>query len=97
MEEEVKVRNVFTNKNFVLAFLGAFVSNMGNILYSFAVSFYILYLTNNNALIQGLYLATGGIVFTIVVLCIDKLLYCSYIFLWILFSKKRQYAFNRRS
>ena len=68
MEEEVKVRNVFTNKNFVLAFLGAFVSNMGNILYSFAVSFYILYLTNNNALIQGLYLATGGIVFTIVVL-----------------------------
>ncbi|MBP5575054.1 MAG: MFS transporter [Bacilli bacterium] len=68
MEEEVKVRNVFTNKNFVLAFLGAFVSNMGNILYSFAVSFYILFLTNNNAFLQGLYLATGGIVFVIVVL-----------------------------
>ena len=68
MEEQVKVKNVFTNKNFVLAFLGAFVSNMGGILYSFAVSFYILALTNNNALIQGLYLATGGITFTIVVL-----------------------------
>ena len=68
MEEQVKVKNVFTNKNFVLAFLGAFVSNMGSILYSFAVSFYILSLTNNNAFIQGLYLATGGIVFTIVVL-----------------------------
>ena len=68
MEEQVKVKNVFTNKNFVLAFLGAFVSNMGNILYGFAVSFYILFLTGNNALIQGLYLATGGITFTIVVL-----------------------------
>lgn len=63
-----KPKNVFTNKNFVLAFLGAFVSNTGSILYSFAVSFYILVLTNNNALIQGLYLATGGITFMIVVL-----------------------------
>ena len=68
MEEQAPVKNVFTNKNFVLAFLGAFVSNMGNILYSFAVSFYILALTGNNALIQGLYLATGGITFTLVVL-----------------------------
>lgn len=68
MEEQTQVKNVFTNKNFVLAFLGAFVSNMGGILYSFAVSFYILALTGNNALIQGLYLATGGITFTIVVL-----------------------------
>lgn len=68
MEEQPVVKNVFTNKNFVLAFLGAFVSNMGNILYGFAVSFYILFLTGNNALIQGLYLATGGITFTIVVL-----------------------------
>ena len=68
MEEEIKVRNVFTNKNFVLAFLGALVSNMGGLLYGFAVSFYILALTDNNALIQGLYLATGGITYTIVVL-----------------------------
>ena len=68
MEEQAPVKNVFTNKNFVLAFMGAFVSNMGNLLYSFAVSFYILFLTNNNALIQGLYLATGGITFTAVVL-----------------------------
>ena len=63
-----KPKNVFTNKNFVLAFLGAFVSNTGSILYGFAVSFYILVLTGNNALIQGLYLATGGITFMIVVL-----------------------------
>ena len=67
-KQDVKVKNVFTNKNFVLAFMGAFVSNMGSILYSFAVSFYILFLTNNNAFIQGLYLATGGITFTLVVL-----------------------------
>ncbi|MBQ7996004.1 MAG: MFS transporter [Bacilli bacterium] len=68
MEKEAKVKNVFTNKNFVLAFLGALVSNMGGILYSFAVSFYILSLTGNDAFIQGLYLATGGLTYTIVVL-----------------------------
>ena len=49
-------------------FLGAFVSNLGNTLYLFAVSFYILSLTNNNAFIQGAYLATGGIVYVLVTL-----------------------------
>ena len=69
MEEEVvKRKNVFRIKNFTLAFLGALVSNMGNIIYSFAVSFYILALTNNNAFIQGAYLATGGIVYLLVTL-----------------------------
>ena len=63
-----KPKNVFTNKNFVLAFLGAFVSNTGNIFASFAISFYILALTNNNAFIQGVYLATGGITYTVVAL-----------------------------
>ena len=63
-----KPKNVFRYKNFTLAFLGALVSNLGNILYSFAVSFYILALTGNNAFIQGLYLATGGIVYVAVTL-----------------------------
>ena len=45
-----------------------FVSNLGNTLYLFAVSFYILSLTNNNAFIQGAYLATGGIVYVLVTL-----------------------------
>ena len=63
-----KSKNVFRYKNFTLAFLGALVSNLGNILYSFAVSFYILALTGNNAFIQGLYLATGGIVYVAVTL-----------------------------
>lgn len=63
-----KVRNVFTNHNFTLVFLGALVSNVAALFYSFAVSFYILEITNNNALIQGLYLAVGGVTFCIVTL-----------------------------
>lgn len=63
-----KLKNVFCYKNFTLAFLGALVSNLGNTLYTFAVSFYILALTGNNAFIQGLYLATGGIVYVLVTL-----------------------------
>ena len=68
-EEEKKVKkNVFRNKNFTLGFLGALVSNVGSLFYSFAVSFYILKITDNNALIQGLYLAVGGVVFCVVTL-----------------------------
>ena len=64
----VKTRNVFANRNFTLTFLGALVSNVAALFYSFAVSFYILKITNNNALIQGLYLAVGGITFCVVTL-----------------------------
>ena len=67
-EVPAKVRNVFTNRNFTLVYLGALVSNVAALFYSFAVSFYILKITGNNALIQGLYLATGGITFCIVTL-----------------------------
>ena len=66
-QKEVK-KNVFRNKNFTLGFLGALVSNVGSLFYSFAVSFYILKITDNNALIQGLYLAVGGAVFCVVTL-----------------------------
>ena len=66
--DEIKKRNVFNNKNFVLVFLGALVSNVASLFYSFAVSFYILKITDNNALIQGLYLAVGGVVFCLVTL-----------------------------
>ena len=55
-------RNVFTNRNFRLVFLGALVSELGAVLYSFAVSFYILEISHNNAFLQGLYLAVCGIV-----------------------------------
>ena len=78
MEEEVQVqqpepqqskpKNVFRNRNYTLVFLGALVSNIASLFYSFAVSFYILALTGNNAFIQGLYLATGGIVYVAVTL-----------------------------
>ena len=67
-EEKVVKKNVFRNRNFTLVFLGALVSNIASLFYSFAVSFYILKITGNNALIQGLYLATGGVVFCIVTL-----------------------------
>jgi MFS family permease len=65
--QEIK-KNVFAYKNFSLTFFGALVSNLGGLLYSFAVSFYILKLTNNNAFLQGAYLATGGIVYVLVTL-----------------------------
>ena len=52
--------NVFQNRNFRLVFLGALVSELGAILYSFAVSFYILEISGNNAFLQGLYLALCG-------------------------------------
>ncbi len=64
----IKRKNVFGYKNYTLTFLGAFVSNLGSLFYSFAVSFYILKLTDNNAFIQGAYLATGGIVYVLVTL-----------------------------
>ena len=69
MNEEVSVKkNVFRNKNYTLVFLGALVSNVASLFYSFAVSFYILKITDNNAFIQGLYLAVGGVVYCVVTL-----------------------------
>ena len=53
--------NVFRNRNFRLVFLGALVSELGALLYNFAVSFYILHISGNNAFLQGLYLALCGI------------------------------------
>ena len=66
--ENLTKKNVFRNRNYTLVFLGALVSNVASLFYSFAVSFYILKITDNNALIQGLYLAVGGGVFCIVTL-----------------------------
>lgn len=55
--------NVLKNKNFLLLFQGKIVSNLAATLYSFALSFYILEITNNNSAIQGLYLGLCGIVY----------------------------------
>ena len=61
MQNEMqKKENVFANRNFRLIFLGALVSEIGALLYSFAVSFYILEISGNNAFLQGLYLALCG-------------------------------------
>ena len=59
--DTAKRTNVFFNRNFRLVFLGALVSELGAILYSFAVGFYILQISNNNAFLQGLYLALNGV------------------------------------
>ncbi len=65
METQEKVPNVFRNRNFVLVFFGALFSNSAAMLYSFAASYYILAITNNNSVTQGLYLGVTGIVFTV--------------------------------
>ena len=63
MSEEInKSKNVFANRNFRLVFFGALVSELGAGLYSFAVSFYILEISNNNAFLQGMYLTLCGVV-----------------------------------
>ena len=58
--QSLKKENVFRNRNFRLVFLGALVSELGALLYSFSVGFYILQISNNNAFLQGLYLALCG-------------------------------------
>ncbi len=61
--------NVFKSRNFRLVFWGAVVSELGALLYSFAVSFYILEISGNSASLQGLYLAVCGavmLVFTLI-------------------------------
>ncbi|MBE5806949.1 MAG: MFS transporter [Clostridiales bacterium] len=60
MRDEKKTGNVFANRNYRLVFLGALVSELGALLYSFAVGFYILEISENNAFLQGLYLALCG-------------------------------------
>ncbi len=61
MGNKEKVVNVFSNRNYRLVFLGALVSELGALLYSFAVSFYILEISGNNAFLQGVYLALCGV------------------------------------
>ena len=58
--EPKKTANVLTNRNFRLVFLGALVSDLGALLYNFAVGFFILEISGNNAFLQGLYLALCG-------------------------------------
>ena len=55
MDKDIKTMNVFSSRNFRLLFLEGLISEIGYALYSFAVSFYILELSGNNAFIQGLF------------------------------------------
>ncbi len=65
-EAVAESKSVFKNKNYVLLFLGALVSNLGTTIYNFAIDLYILKITDSNAIIAGLYLAAGGFVYFIV-------------------------------
>lgn len=59
------MKSIFRNRNFSLVFFGALVTNIGSLFYNFTVSFYILEITNNNAALQGTYLAVSSIVYLI--------------------------------
>jgi hypothetical protein len=58
--------NILKSKNFFLFFLGAFVSDIGNIFYNFATSWFVLEITGS-AQAAGIYMATGSIVYLILV------------------------------
>ena len=67
MSEKTERKNsVFASRNFRLVFLGALVSELGATLSSFAISFYILEISDNNALLQGVFLAVCGVVLLLV-------------------------------
>ena len=66
MDENRAAPGVFSGWNFRLVFFGALVSDLGAVLYSFAVSFYLLEISGNNAFLQGLYLAFSGAVLLLV-------------------------------
>ncbi len=71
MDAVKQTRNVFQNKNFSLLFGGVLVSNICHILFSFAISLFILNLASTvygrdtAAMIQGIYLALSGFVLVI--------------------------------
>ncbi len=48
MRTETTGKNVFAERNFRLVFFGGLVSELGAVLYSFAVSFYILEISGND-------------------------------------------------
>ncbi len=65
MENVNKRKGILHNKNFVLTTLGSLVSNVAAIFYNFAISFWILQVTDNNSVIQGLYLGLTGLFFVL--------------------------------
>ena len=56
---------ILKNRDYLLLFLGSVVSNLGTHIYNFAISLYILDITNGNAALAGIYFAFGGIVYFI--------------------------------
>ncbi|MBN2540013.1 MAG: MFS transporter [Bacilli bacterium] len=71
MENQIAPRrNAFTNKNFALLFGGVLVSNIGHILFNFAMSLYILRIAKEVVgdaapAVQGAYLLVSGLILVI--------------------------------
>lgn len=65
MTGEAKKKGLLRQKDFALLFWGNFVSGVGNVFYSFAISFYILKISGGNAMLQGVFLAVGGAVYLV--------------------------------
>ncbi len=52
---------IFSNKNFILLFMGNFVSSIGTTFYNFGVGWYILTITSS-PLQAGIYMVTSGVI-----------------------------------
>ncbi|QMS84272.1 MFS transporter [Candidatus Xianfuyuplasma coldseepsis] len=61
--QPVKAESIFKNRDYRLLFFGQMVSNLGTHIYNFAISLYILVLTDGNATLAGIYMATGGMIY----------------------------------
>ena len=62
---KIMTESVLKNKDYRLLFFGQLVSNLGTQIYNFAIALYILNVTDGNATLAGIYMATGGLVFFI--------------------------------
>lgn len=58
----MRLPTLFHDKNFVLLYLGRLVSDFGNVFYNFAITWYIMSLTQSTAT-AGAYMAFGAIVY----------------------------------
>lgn len=63
-ESILKPENIFKNKNFILAFIGRLISDIGDVIYNLAVGWYILSMTKS-AFAMSIFMAVGTVVYMI--------------------------------
>lgn len=64
LSENVNTKSVFKNVNFMYLFIGTFVSQLGDVIYNMAISWYLLSVTKS-AIIMSTYMAVGTIIYVI--------------------------------